>query len=169
MSTLYLITGPAGAGKSTVSKKIAGSVLRSALIEGDDIYNQVVGGYALPWEPGNHLELFRKVCIQMIRTYLEAGYDVVFDYIITPELLSLFRTEFRDQLIRFAVLLVSEEVLLERDRQRAPECRMGDRCIELLDSFRNAGFDAKNVLDTSLMTVEEISDIVIKDKRFIEE
>ena len=37
MNNLYLITGPAGVGKSTVSMEIAKSYNKSALIEGDDI------------------------------------------------------------------------------------------------------------------------------------
>lgn len=45
MTNLYIITGPAGVGKSTISKKIAKLRNKSALIEGDDIYHQVVGGY----------------------------------------------------------------------------------------------------------------------------
>ncbi|MBR3281612.1 MAG: (d)CMP kinase [Clostridia bacterium] len=42
MSKLYIITGPAGVGKSTISKKIAESLSKSVLIEGDDIYSQVI-------------------------------------------------------------------------------------------------------------------------------
>ena len=42
---LYIITGPAGVGKSTISKKIAESKKKSVLIEGDDIYHHVIGGY----------------------------------------------------------------------------------------------------------------------------
>ncbi len=38
MNTLYFITGPAGVGKSTVSKKLANKLIKSVLIEGDDIY-----------------------------------------------------------------------------------------------------------------------------------
>lgn len=45
MSNLYIITGPAGVGKSTISKKITESKKKSVLIEGDEIYHQVVGGY----------------------------------------------------------------------------------------------------------------------------
>ena len=45
MSSLYIITGPAGVGKSTISRRIAESKNKSALIEGDEIYHQVVGGY----------------------------------------------------------------------------------------------------------------------------
>lgn len=50
MPNLYIITGPAGVGKSTISKKIAEYKGKSALIEGDEIYHQVVGGYIPAWK-----------------------------------------------------------------------------------------------------------------------
>ena len=40
MADLYIITGPSGVGKSTISKQIAESKSKSALIDGDDIYHQ---------------------------------------------------------------------------------------------------------------------------------
>ena len=55
MSMLYIITGPAGVGKTTVSELVAESLDKSVLIEGDVIYHQVIGGYKAPWEDGNHL------------------------------------------------------------------------------------------------------------------
>ena len=63
MPKLYIITGPAGVGKSTISKEIAKLKSKSALIEGDDIYHQVIGGYVQAWKNGNHLETFWKVFI----------------------------------------------------------------------------------------------------------
>ena len=48
MSKLYLITGPAGVGKSTVSKAIAESLEKSVLLEGDEVYHHVVGSYVPP-------------------------------------------------------------------------------------------------------------------------
>ena len=85
MSNLYIITGPAGVGKSTISKKIAESKKKSVLIEGDEIYHQVVGGYVQAWKEGNHLDTFWKICLSSIETYLEDGYDVIFNYIVNPE------------------------------------------------------------------------------------
>ena len=73
MPNLYVITGPAGVGKSTISLKLAESLEKSALIEGDDIYNQVVGGHVSPWKEGNHLDTFWKVSVHTIRDYLESG------------------------------------------------------------------------------------------------
>ena len=52
MSNLYIITGPAGVGKSTISKKLAQLKDKSVLIEGDEIYHQVVGGYIQAWKEG---------------------------------------------------------------------------------------------------------------------
>ena len=70
MSNLYIITGPAGVGKSTISKKIAESKKKPVLIDGDDIYHQVIGGYVQAWKEENHLDVFWKVCTNTIRTYL---------------------------------------------------------------------------------------------------
>ena len=52
MAKLYVITGPAGVGKSTISRKIAEASSKSALIEGDDLYSQIVGGYLIPGKKG---------------------------------------------------------------------------------------------------------------------
>ncbi len=59
MTNLYIITGPAGVGKSTISKKIAESKKKSALIEGDDIYHQVIGGYVQAWKEVNHEKMWK--------------------------------------------------------------------------------------------------------------
>lgn len=60
MARLYILTGPAGVGKSTISKGIAERLEKSVLLEGDDFYHQVVGGYKEAWKPGNHLDIFGK-------------------------------------------------------------------------------------------------------------
>ena len=94
MSNLYIITGPAGVGKSTISKKIAINKEKSVLIEGDDIYLQVIGGYVPAWKQGNHLDIFWKICIDTIDTYLKNGYDVIFNYIISPVNFNILKEKF---------------------------------------------------------------------------
>ena len=167
MPKLYIITGPAGVGKSTVSRKIAESKKKSVLIEGDDIYHQVIGGYVQAWKEGNHLDVFWKICISIIRTYLENGYDVIFNYIVTPISLKQMREEFRNYSIKFVVLLVDEKVLLLRDKERPEDCQMHERCITLLNSFKNINYNKQNILDTSSFTVNETIDIIEKNNQFI--
>lgn len=167
MSKLYIITGPAGAGKSTISKRIAELKNKSVLIEGDDIYHQVIGGYVQAWKEGNHLDVFWKVCTCTIRTYLEAGYDVIFNYIVTPTPLKQMQEEFKEYDIKFVVLLVNETTLLLRDKERPENCQMNERCITLLNSFKNYNYNQQYILDTSDITVNETIDIIENDNRFI--
>ena len=137
------------------------------LIEGADIYHQVVGGYVQPWKEGNHLDTFWKVCVDMIKIYLMDGFDVVFNYIITPKNLSLLRSEFIDYTIKFVVLLADETTLLLRDEERPLDCQMKERCVTLLHDFENEDYDMKNILDTSNLSVVDILQIIRDDIRFI--
>lgn len=137
MQTLYIITGPAGVGKSTISKRIAETKSKSVLIEGDDIYHQVVGGYVQAWKNGNHLKTFWKICINTIKIYLEDGFDVVFNYIVTPQNVDLIKSLIQNYNVRFVILLTDESTLLSRDKQRPIDCQMDERCLTLLNNFKN--------------------------------
>lgn len=167
MQTLYIITGPAGVGKSTISKKIAELKHKSVLIEGDNIYHQVVGGYIPAWKKGNHLKIFWKVCINTIKIYLEEGFDVVFNYIVTPENLELIKNELKNCTIKFIVLLVDESTLLLRDKERPEDCQMKDRCVTLLNSFKNKNYNIKNILHTTNLSVDETVNIIENNNKFI--
>ena len=155
LEKLYIITGPAGVGKSTISKEIAKHKKKSVLLEGDDIYHQVVGGYINAWTDGNHLEIFWKVCLNTIKIYLENGYDVIFNYIINPENVEMLKNEFKKYDIKFIILISNEKILLKRDNLRPEDCQMKERCIKLLESFKNKNFAEKFYLDTTHLSVEE--------------
>ena len=167
MSNLYIITGPAGVGKSTISQKIAESKKKSALIEGDDIYHQVVGGYVQAWKEGNHLDTFWKICLSSIETYLKDGYDVIFNYIVNPENVEVIKNKFKNYTIKFIVLVVDEKKLLLRDKERPEDCQMKDRCIVLLNNFKNKNYNLNNILETSNLSVNETFNIIENDDRFI--
>ncbi len=167
MSKLYILTGPAGVGKSTISKSVAEKLEKSALIEGDDIYNQVVGSYVSPWKEGNHLELFWKISIDVIKDYLQAGYDVVFNYIINPNNFEKLKNEFKDYEAKFAVLLIDKETLLKRDALRPEDCQMKDRCIVLLNNFKKHNYDLKYIIDTGKSDVNQSANAIITENRFL--
>ncbi|AJD89615.1 hypothetical protein JMA_02980 [Jeotgalibacillus malaysiensis] len=44
MPRIYIISGPAGVGKSTTARRLAESFSQSAYIEGDVINHMIVGG-----------------------------------------------------------------------------------------------------------------------------
>ena len=167
MQTLYIITGPTGVGKSTISKELSIRSKKSALIEGDEIYHQVVGGYIQAWKEGNHLETFWKVCINTIKIYLNDGFDVVFNYIISPDNIELIRSLIPNYNIKFVVLLTNESTLLARDKERPIDFRMNERCLILLNNFKNRNYNSNNILDTSNLSVDETLNIIKTENRFI--
>lgn len=167
MPHLYIITGPAGVGKSTISKKLAENKNKSVLIEGDEIYHHVIGGYSPAWKKGNHLELFWNICFNMIDTYLLAGYDVVFNYIVTSDAYSKIKKRFNKYITKFVVLIVDEKTILLRDSQRPKDCQMKERCIVLLNSFKNTKYEKDYFLDTTNLSVEETISIIENDDRFL--
>ena len=166
MTNLYIITGPAGVGKSTISKKIAKNSNKSVLIEGDFIYSQVIGGYVSAWKEGNHLEVFWDICLNMIETYLSYGYDVIFNYIVTPKILEKIKDKFKNYNTKFIVLLTDEKTILERDKNRPEDCQMKERCIILLNNFKNYNYNKNNILDTSNLSIEETVKIIENNNKF---
>ena len=154
-------------GKTTISKELAKTSNKSALIEGDDIYHQVIGGYTQAWKEGNHLETFWDVCIDAIKAYLKYGFDVIFNYIVTPENLKLIKTNIKDYTIIFIVLLADESTLLSRDKERPEDCQMKERCIVLLNNFKNQNYDTQNILDTTNLSISEVINIIESDNRFV--
>lgn len=167
MGTLFIVTGPAASGKTAVSKGLAEKLEKSVCIEGDEIYSQVVGGYKSAWEEGNHLDIFWKIIKYEIRTYLDAGYDVVFNYIIHKETLNNLVKEFSDVEIKFCVLLASEQELLKRDSMRPVDCQMGGRCLVLLKNFLADNFDKKYIIDTDTMELYEEINLFKDADKFI--
>lgn len=166
MPNLYIITGPAGVGKSTISKELAKRKSKSVLIEGDDIYHQVVGSYVPAWKDGNHLDIFWKVCIETIRLYLQAGYEVIFNYIVTPESFQKIQNTFPNYTTKFVVLIVDEKTLFQRDKQRPIDCQMNERCIILLNSFKNYNFEKDYFLDTTNLSVDEAIENIETNEKF---
>lgn len=167
MQTLYIITGPAGVGKSTISQGLAKRSQKSALIEGDNIYHQVIGGYAQAWKPENHLKTFWKICINTIKIYLEDGFDVVFNYIISPKNIELIKSSIQNYNIKVVILLTDESTLLSRDKQRPINFQMNERCLTLLNNFKNRNYNPKNILDTSNLSIDETLNIIENENRFI--
>lgn len=167
MTKLYIITGPAGVGKSTVSTKIAELKNKSVLIEGDNIYHQVIGGYVPAWKVGNHLDVFWNVCIETIKIYLNNGYDVIFNYIVSPNDLFFIKTNLTNCEIKFVVLLADESILLSRDCKRSVDCQMGERCIVLLNNIKEQYENSINILDTSNLSVDDVVSCIEHNSKYL--
>lgn len=167
MNKLYLITGPAGVGKSTISNILANKMKKGVLIEGDDIYHFVKGGYVSPWKEGNHLDLMWTNSLDIIKNFLKNDYDVVFNYIIYKDSLEQIIKHFNEFEIKFILLMVDEKTIIKRDKLRALDCQQGDRSIILLNKFKEQQCDKKYILDTSKLSIDETVNIIENEDRFL--
>lgn len=165
MNKLFIITGPAGVGKSTISYEIGKRLEKSVVIEGDTIYNFFVGGRIRPWYPDAPLELFWKNSIMLIKSYLESGYDVVFNYIIKNKELDRLKDEFKNYDMNFTCLLVDEETIIKRDMLRPEDCRMNERSLILLKEFIDCNYDKDYIIDSSNLSIEETVNKILSKRR----
>lgn len=67
----------------------------------------------------------------------------------------------------YRAMSIDAKTLLLRDKERPEDCQMNERCITLLNSFKNNNYNKQNILDTSNITVNETVDIIENDNRFI--
>ncbi len=165
MNKLYVITGPAGVGKSTISYEIGKRLEKSVVIEGDTVYNFFVGGRIRPWYPDAPLELFWNNCIMLIKSYLENGYDVIFNYIIKNKELEKLERSFKDYDFIFTCLLVEERTIVKRDLLRSEDCRMYERSLILLKEFIDCNYDSDYIIDSSNLTVDETVEKILNKRR----
>ena len=159
MAKLFVITGPAGVGKSTVTKALAERLSKCAILEGDEIYHQVYGAEK-PWADGNHLPLMWKNIICLANNYLEDNIDVVLNYIIYKDKLELIKEKFSKYEIHFVCLMAERETVEEREIARGEEFKVG-RVDTHISKFLSQGYDEKHFLKTDKKSVsQEVDEIV---------
>lgn len=73
----------------------------------------VCGGYVKPWMEGNHLEVFWENCVDITMNFLNRGYDVIFNYICTPEDTKYIESRFKDIEIKLCILLCDKRYYLD--------------------------------------------------------
>ncbi len=153
-----LITGPAGAGKSTVSRALAEKFEKSAVVTVDSLRNSIIGGRIKPWphneEVDRQMTLAAKNACTLANNFLDSGFSVIMDDVIGRKLLNQYKDSFPN--IKTFLLLPSVDTLLGHFDKRGTDDALRVRTQELHDKF----ISTKNeldwvVIDSSSQTVEE--------------
>lgn len=92
MSTLLVVSGPPGAGKSTVAALLAARFDRSVLVEGDAFFGFLARGAIEPWLPESHAQndVVVHAAAAAAGAYVRGGYTTVYDGMIGPWFLASF-------------------------------------------------------------------------------
>ncbi|MBD7969274.1 AAA family ATPase [Paenibacillus gallinarum] len=172
-NTVYIISGPAGVGKSTTSRRLVETLARSSYISGDVISHLPVNGRGKPWLDKRTLDLTWKNILNITMNLLDYEYDVVIDYVSFPKEVKWLAEELnnRDVKIVYVVLLVDKETIILRDQLRPEEERMGERSLILLDEFENdSELLDTNKLYTHECKIEKLSEIIegiLQDDKYL--
>ncbi len=120
MGSLLVVTGPPGAGKSTVSRLIADRYVSSVLVEGDAFFAFLRAGAIEPWLPDSHQQngVVTDAAAASTASFVAGGYDTVYDGVMGPWFLPAFAGGLGLAEFDYVVLLPSEEECVLRVRTR---------------------------------------------------
>lgn len=152
--SILLLTGPPGAGKTTVAGLVARSFERGVHLKGDDFFHAIVSGYVPPWLPESHEQ--NQVVIEAIavaaRAYALGGYQVVLDGLVTPWFLDAFMDHvFHPDLeLHYVVLRPTEATCVARAAARGDgELTQTGPVRTMYEPFRDVGTYERQLLDTT--------------------
>lgn len=162
---VIIVSGPPGAGKSTVSRALAGSFSRGVHLHTDDFWHAIVAGGIPPFLPEsddqNHTVV--DACAAAAAAYAAGGYTTVVDGIVGPWMLDHYRDRCGDDL-HYVVLRPSRDVALARARARtAPGALVAEGpVLDLWDQFADLGELEPHALDNGGLDVPATVQLVVR-------
>lgn len=166
---VYIISGPPGVGKSSVSEELAYSFDKSAVIEGDSIYLMIKSGLVAPWEDdGYYMDLFLDNVISITNNLLDRDITVIINYVLFEEQIKKIEEFLKVKQIKlkYCVLLAEEQTLKERDSSREEIEKTGELSIKSRNDFLSKNMNKNHLLYTDNLDIKETANIIKSSNRF---
>lgn len=172
MPDCFIVTGMPGAGKSTVTRRVAASLPRSARLDGDVIARLIVSGRVLALgepahEAARQVELCNRNLCTLANNVCDAGFTPVIDWVVPDrQQLDFFLSLLPARKVLFIVLAPGIEACRHRNTLRDPQERFDFDGYEHLDAAmkRELG-DVGWWFDTAALTPEQTADRILLEAR----
>lgn len=179
MNQIILLSGPPGAGKSSVAEALCERFDRMLLVEVDDLRHMVRAGYRHPWiadhQALEQLELGSRNAAAIALQAIATRYSVVVADIITTQAAAWYQDALAATLvpIELVTLLPTLDETLRRDAARQHSLPQRAQALhQQLSAEVAAGTLPGSVLDTSedrtpAATADRVQDIIARGQALI--
>jgi cytidylate kinase len=161
---LLVVTGPPGAGKSTVARCLADRFERSVLVEGDAFFRFLARGAIEPWEPESEAQndVVTRAAASAAGGFARGGLVTVYDGVVGPWFLETFASACGLDQLEYVVLLPSVDTCVERVATRIDhEFSDEPATRKMHEEFATAAIAARHVLLDPPATPDEAADAIL--------
>ena len=169
---LIILSGPPGAGKTTIASRVAQHYDRAVHLHTDDFWRSIVSGGIAPFEPEAHSQnhLVLDVIAGAAYAYAAGGFVTVVDGVVGPWMLHHFLDRARhhpDVLLHYVVLRPLREVTLRRAQQRTAATALTAEIpvLSMWDEFADLGELEPHAFDTSQQLPETSAALIVEGTR----
>lgn len=164
MSQIVIVSGPPGAGKSTVCDALCERYDRTLHIETDDIYAWIRMGFMSPWKPGSMEQnlTVNRAAARAAAAFARERYGVFVDGVIGPAHLTEYARELRPAgvPVHFALLLPPLEEIIRRCDAREKRLDAAREMFERVYAIFIADLPGLRI-DNTGMTAAETADAIM--------